>query len=140
MSGLTPRINLITPETGEPDLAMDVASNMAIIDSVSLDPSQFEELTGGGSTELHTHASVAHADHSDTASALSPGRNINGVLFNGTQNITITADPNAHTHLASHLTDVDAGLQLRRIYTGTATNPATVVTSPRVGDLYIRIR
>ena len=39
-----------------------------------------------------------------TATTLQTARTINGVSFNGSANITVTADPNAHTHDASAIT------------------------------------
>lgn len=135
----TSRLGLRKPLTGEPDLAGDVYYNMDVIDITGLNPEQFDGLTGGNDTELHSHDSVNHATLADGASRLVPGAPINGVLFDGTQAITITANPNAHTHLASHLTDVNAGLQLRRIFTG-MTDPSEAVANPKQGDLYIRIR
>jgi hypothetical protein len=40
-----------------------------------------------------------------TATALKTARTINGVSFDGTANITITAAPTAHTHAASEISD-----------------------------------
>ena len=40
----------------------------------------------------------------DTAVKLHYSRTINGVIFDGTKNITITADPNSHTHSYTQLT------------------------------------
>lgn len=48
--------------------------------------------------------------NASTATKLSTARTINGVAFDGTQNITITANPNAHTHTKSQITDFPASL------------------------------
>lgn len=42
-----------------------------------------------------------------SATKLTTARTINGVSFNGSANITITANPNAHTQSASTITDFD---------------------------------
>lgn len=42
-----------------------------------------------------------------TATKLETARSINGVAFDGTQNITITANPNAHTHKSNEITLMD---------------------------------
>lgn len=48
--------------------------------------------------------------NASTATKLSTARTINGVAFDGTQNITITANPNAHTHTKSQITDFPTSL------------------------------
>lgn len=45
-----------------------------------------------------------------SASKLSNAKTINGTLFDGTQNITITADPNAHNHTASDISDLSTAI------------------------------
>lgn len=45
--------------------------------------------------------------NASTATKLATSRTINGVAFNGTENITITADPNAHNQTVSTITDFD---------------------------------
>lgn len=53
-----------------------------------------------------------------TATALQTARNINGVSFNGTANITITATPDAHVHAASDITS--GTIATARLGSGTA--------------------
>lgn len=45
-----------------------------------------------------------------SATKLNVARKINGVLFDGTTDITITADPNAHDHKAEDITDFDSAV------------------------------
>lgn len=45
-----------------------------------------------------------------SATKLNVARKINGVLFDGTTDITITADPNAHEHKAEDITDFDSAV------------------------------
>lgn len=45
-----------------------------------------------------------------SATKLNVARKINGVLFDGTSDISITADPNAHDHKAEDITDFDSAV------------------------------
>ncbi len=49
-------------------------------------------------------------DNAVSASKLENAKTINGVLFDGTQNITIKADPNNHSHNASDITDLNTAI------------------------------
>ena len=49
-------------------------------------------------------------DNAVSASKLESAKTINGVLFDGTQNITIKADPNNHKHNASDITDLNTAI------------------------------
>ena len=49
-------------------------------------------------------------DNAKSASKLEIGKTINGVLFDGTQNITITADPNSHSHNAKDIEDLNTAI------------------------------
>ena len=49
-------------------------------------------------------------DNAVSASKLNNAKTINGVLFDGTQNITIKADPNNHKHNASDITDLNTAI------------------------------
>lgn len=49
-------------------------------------------------------------DNAKSASKLEVGKTINGVLFDGTQNITITADPNSHSHNAKDIEDLNTAI------------------------------
>ena len=60
---------------------------------------------------------AALSGNATTASTLQTARTINGVSFNGSANITVTANPNSHTHAAA---DINSGiLNIARIPTGT---------------------
>lgn len=49
-------------------------------------------------------------DNAVSASKLESAKTINGVLFDGTQNITIKADPNNHKHNAGDITDLNTAI------------------------------
>jgi hypothetical protein len=49
-------------------------------------------------------------DYHPNADTLTTARTINGVSFNGSANITITADPNAHTHAIADVTGLQDAL------------------------------
>ena len=49
-------------------------------------------------------------DNAVSASKLESAKTINGVLFDGTQNITIKANPNNHKHNASDITDLNTAI------------------------------
>lgn len=49
-------------------------------------------------------------DNAVSASKLESAKTINGVLFDGTQNITIKADPNNHKHNANDITDLNTAI------------------------------
>lgn len=50
-------------------------------------------------------SSASTTGNAATATTLQTARTINGVSFNGSANITITADPNSHTHSIDTITD-----------------------------------
>ncbi|MCI1800226.1 MAG: hypothetical protein LKI56_09030, partial [Clostridium sp.] len=68
--------------------------------------------------ELKTRALVtdipsslpANGGNSATATKLATARKINGVAFDGSEDITVTANPNAHTHTKSQITDFPSSL------------------------------
>lgn len=62
---------------------------------------KYLQLTGGTVTGATTFAQAVNADilgNSTTTDRFKNARTINGVSFDGTANITITANPNSHTH------------------------------------------
>lgn len=76
------------------DLQNGIDSNEIAIQSVSDDLSDFATQTANNlALKADITGNVASATKLKTA------RTINGIAFNGTENITITADPNAHTHI-----------------------------------------
>lgn len=77
-----------------------INSNEVAIQSVADDLSDFASQTA---TNLDLKADKT--GNVATATKLETARTINGILFDGTENITITADPNAHTHIV----EMDSG-------------------------------
>lgn len=77
-----------------------INSNEVAIQSVADDLSDFASQTA---TNLDLKADKT--GNIASATKLETARTINGILFDGTENITITADPNAHTHIV----EMDSG-------------------------------
>ena len=75
-------------------LKNDIDANELAIQGVSDDLSSFKTQTA---TNLNNKADKT--GNIATATKLKTARTINGVAFDGSKNITITADPNAHTHI-----------------------------------------
>ena len=75
-------------------LKNDIDANELAIQGVSDDLSSFKTQTA---TNLNLKADKT--GNVATATKLQTARTINGVAFDGSKNITITADPNAHTHI-----------------------------------------
>lgn len=77
-------------------------------------------------------------DRAETADKLTTPRTINGVVFDGTANITITANPNSHTHSASDLPNASTSakgiVQLSTSVSSTSTTLAA--TSSAVKQAY----
>lgn len=71
-----------------------IAANELAIQGVADDLSGFKTQT---TTNLNNKADKT--GNIATATKLKTARTINGVEFDGSKNITITADPNAHTHI-----------------------------------------
>lgn len=71
-----------------------INTNATAIQGVADDLADFETETA---TNLNKKADKT--GNVATATKLQTARTINGVAFDGTKNITITADPNAHTHI-----------------------------------------
>lgn len=74
----------------------DIDANETAIQGVADDLASFKTQTA---TNLNLKADKT--GNVATATKLQTARKINGVAFDGTANITITADPNAHTHIVS---------------------------------------
>lgn len=77
-------------------LKNDIDANETAIQGVADDLSSFKTQTA---TNLNKKADKT--GNIATATKLQTPRNINGVAFDGTANITITANPNAHTHIVN---------------------------------------
>lgn len=75
-------------------LKNDIDANELAIQGVSDDLSSFKTQT---TTNINKKADKT--GNVATATKLQTARTINGVAFDGSKNITITADPNAHTHI-----------------------------------------
>ena len=54
--------------------------------------------SGNAATATTATTAASCSGNAATATTLQTARTINGVSFNGSANITVTADPNAHTH------------------------------------------
>ena len=65
---------------------------------------------------------VFHDGYHPNADVLTTARNINGVSFNGSADITITAAPTAHTHAISDVTGLQTALDAKQ-------NSATALTT-----------
>lgn len=70
--------------------------------------------------------------NSDTATKLKVKRNINGVPFDGGENIVITADPNAHEHSGAEITSGVVGSSY--LPTATKTDKGVVIITDSLQD------
>jgi hypothetical protein len=103
-------------------------------------------LTGNASTATTATTAAACSGNAATATTLQTARTINGVSFNGSANITVTATPDAHTHDDRYYTESEmntllAGKQASGSYapaTGIApsaiTGTAVITTDSRLSD------
>ena len=99
-----------------------------------------------GTISANLSGNATTATSAATATTLQTARTINGVSFNGSANITVTADPNAHTHNDLYYTETEmnallAGKQASGSYapaTGIApsaiTGTAVITTDSRLSD------
>jgi hypothetical protein len=83
-------------------------------------------LTGNANTATTATTAAACSGNAATATTLQTARTINGVSFNGSANITVTAAPDAHTHDASAIT---AGTLANARTTATNTNTASAIVA-----------
>ena len=60
-----------------------------------------------GTISANLSGNATTATSAATATTLQTARTINGVSFNGSANITVTADPNAHTHNDLYYTETE---------------------------------
>lgn len=75
-------------------LQNDISATETAIQNVADDLSDFETQTAANlNLKADKTGNVA------SATKLEKAKTINGIAFDGTENITITADPNAHTHI-----------------------------------------
>lgn len=75
-------------------LQNSITANATAIQGVADDLADFES-----ETAANLNLKADKTGNVATATKLQTARTINGVAFDGTKNITITADPNAHTHI-----------------------------------------
>ena len=75
-------------------LQNSITANATAIQGVADDLSDFEEQTAN-----NLNLKADKTGNIASATKLEKARTINGVAFDGTANITITANPNAHTHI-----------------------------------------
>ena len=86
----------------------EIDSNEIAIQSVSDDLSDFASQTATNlALKADKTGNIASATKLETA------RTINGIAFDGTENITITADPNAHTHIVEMDSDAIVPVESR---------------------------
>lgn len=86
----------------------EIDSNEIAIQSVSDDLSDFASQTATNlALKADKTGNIASATKLETA------RTINGIAFDGTKNITITADPNAHTHIVEMDSDAIVPVESR---------------------------
>ena len=64
-------------------------------------------LSGNAATATTAASCSGNAATATTAASLQTARTINGVSFNGTADITVTANPNAHTHDDRYYTETE---------------------------------
>lgn len=86
----------------------------------------------------------ANGGSANTANKLATGRTINGVLFDGSSNITITANPNTHTHTKAQITDFPTKLSqfTNDIGAGGGTTIITSATRPtgqELGRIWVQL-
>jgi hypothetical protein len=74
-----------------------------------------------------------------TATTLQTARTINGVSFNGSANITVTAAPNAHTHAISDVTGLQTAIDARIPLTqkGAASGVVPLNSSSKIDETYL---
>lgn len=75
-------------------LQTNIDTNATAIQDVADDLSDFETQTAA-----NLNLKADKTGNIASATKLEKARTINGIAFDGTKNITITADPNAHTHI-----------------------------------------
>lgn len=81
-------------------LQTNINANATAIQDVADDLASFEAETAAN---LNQKANIT--GNVASATKLQTARTINGIAFDGTENITITADPNAHTHIVEMTSD-----------------------------------
>ena len=100
----------------------------------------------GGSFTAGT-ITAALSGNAATATTLQTARTINGVSFNGGENITVTAAPSAHTHVIADTTGLQTALDGKanamhyhdasNIITGTISNARTTATSANTANAIV---
>lgn len=93
-------LNAKANNTDVVQLQTNINANATAIQDVADDLASFEAETAAAlNQKVNITGNVASATKLQTA------RTINGIAFDGTENITITADPNAHTHIVEMTSD-----------------------------------
>lgn len=93
-------LNAKANNTDVVQLQTNINANATAIQDVADDLASFEAETAAN---LNQKANIT--GNVASATKLQTARSINGVAFDGTKNITITADPNAHTHIVEMASD-----------------------------------
>lgn len=93
-------LNAKANNTDVVQLQTNINANATAIQDVADDLASFEAETAAN---LNQKANIT--GNVASATKLQTARTINGIAFDGTENITITADPNAHTHIVEMTSD-----------------------------------
>jgi hypothetical protein len=89
-------------------------------------------VTGNASTATTATTAAACSGNAATATTLQTARTINGVSFNGSANITVTAAPNAHTHDDRYYTETEIDSKLSGLPVGGHTHDDRYYTETEI--------
>jgi hypothetical protein len=92
-------------------------------------------VTGNASTATTATTAAACSGNAATATTLQTARTINGVSFNGSANITVTAAPNAHTHDDRYYTETEIDSKLSGLPVGGHTHDDRYYTETEMNTL-----
>jgi hypothetical protein len=92
-------------------------------------------VTGNASTATTATTAAACSGNAATATTLQTARTINGVSFNGSANITVTATPDAHTHDDRYYTESEMNTLLAGKQASGSYAPATGIAQSAVANL-----
>ena len=92
-------------------------------------------LAGNASTATTATTAAACSGNAATATTLQTARTINGVSFNGSANITVTAAPDAHSHDDRYYTETEMNTLLAGKQAAGSYAPATGIAQSAVTNL-----
>jgi hypothetical protein len=99
-----------------------------------------ELLNSVSNTSLKINGNIVFNDgYHPNADTLTTARTINGVSFNGSADITITANPNAHTHAIADVTGLQTAIDARIPLTqkGAASGVVPLNASSKIEETYL---